>query len=205
MQIEIPTGSGVEKSLLAMSGTANRNHQILVVDDESGLREIHQENLEDAGFICFTAANGQDALDLLAVEAIDLAVVDIIMPGMSGLELFQQMKERYPWIAVLFVTAVDQMDVAVSRVKGGALDYLVKPVSRAKLVGAVNEALERQSEYLENSGHQHHLEELLVHQSSALKNKVREVRALNRMFSELHGSRAMPPESAGALELQPGP
>ena len=109
MQIEIPTDSGEEKSLIAMSGTANRNHQILVVDDESGLREIHQENLEDAGFICFTAANGQAALDLLAVEAIDLAVVDIIMPGMSGLELFQQMKERYPWIAILFVTAVDQI------------------------------------------------------------------------------------------------
>ena len=187
-----------------MSSTANRNHQILVVDDESGLRDIHQENLEGAGFICFTAANGQAALDVLAVEAIDLAVVDIIMPGMSGLELFQQMKEQYPWIAVLFVTAVDQIDVAVSRVKGGAFDYLVKPVSRDKLIGAVGEALEKQNEFLENSGHQRHLEELLVHQSNALKNKVREVRALNRMFSELHGGRALPQDVAGTLEPQTG-
>lgn len=187
-----------------MSSTANRDHQILVVDDESGLRELHQENLEDAGFICFTAANGQAALDILAVEAIDLAVVDIIMPGMSGLELFEQMKEQYPWIAVLFVTAVDQMDVAVSRVKGGALDYLIKPVSRAKLIGAVGEALEKQNEYLEKFGNQKHLEELLVHQSNALKNKVREVRALNRMFSELNGGKALPQEGAGILEPQPG-
>lgn len=186
-----------------MSSIGKRNHQILVVDDESGLRDIHQENLEDAGFICFTAANGQAALDVLAVEAIDLAVVDIIMPVMSGLELFQQMEEQYPWIAVLFVTAMDQIDLAVSRVKGGAFDYLIKPVSRDKLIGAVGEALEKQSEYLKNSGHQQHLEELLVHQSKALKNKVREVRALNRMFLELHGGRALPRNIAGTFEPQP--
>lgn len=165
----------------------------MVVDDETGLRDLHQEILEDAGFICFTASNGQAALEVLSVESIDLALVDVMMPEMSGLELFQQMREKYPWIAVLFVTAVDQMDVAVSQVRGGALDYLVKPVSKAKLIQAVNEALERQSEYLENSGHQRHLEELLIHQSKALENKVREVRALNRMFVELGEAK----ESAG--------
>lgn len=187
-----------------MSRTGNRNHQILVVDDERGLRDLHQENLEDAGYICFTADNGEAALEILAVEAIDLAVVDIIMPGMSGLQLFHRMKEHYPWTAVLFVTAVDQMDVAVSRVKEGAFDYLIKPVSRANLIGAVGEALDKQSEYLENSGHQQHLEELLVHQSKALENKVREVRALNRMFSEMQGGRASSQNGVGTLEQQPG-
>lgn len=131
------------KSLLTMLSEGYKNNQILVVDDEVGLRDLHQENLEDDGFICFTAGNGPEALDILAVEAIDLAVIDIIMPGMSGLELFELMKDKYPWVAVLFVTAVDQMDVAVARVKGGASDYLVKPVSRTKLIGAVTEALEK--------------------------------------------------------------
>ena len=187
-----------------MSSEGNKNQQILIVDDESGLRDLHQENLEDAGFICFTAGNGPEALDILAVEVIDLAVIDIIMPGMSGLELFELMKERYPWVAVLFVTAVDQMDVAVSRVKGGASDYLVKPVSRLKLIGAVTEALEKKAEFLEASGHHQHLEELLVHQSKALANKVREVRALNRMFSELRGGTPLPEDASGALALQPG-
>ncbi len=181
-----------------------KNKQILVVDDEIGLQELHQENLEGDGFICFTAGNGPEALEILAVEAIDLAVIDIIMPGMSGLELFQLMKDKYPWVAVLFVTAVDQMDVAVARVKGGASDYLVKPVSRTKLIGAVTEALEKHSKFLESTGHQKHLEELLVHQSKALANKVREVRALNRMFSELQRGRPLPQDAAGTLELQPG-
>lgn len=200
--LETPFWIQALPSIHLMSRTGNRNYQILVVDDESGLRDLHQENLEDAGFICFTASNGQDALEVLAVEAIDLAVIDIIMPEMSGLELFQRMKEQYPWIAVLFVTAVDQMDLAISRVKEGAYDYLVKPVSRSKLIGAVNEALEKQSEYLENSGHQRHLEELLVHQSKALENKVREVRALNRMFLKLQESRAVLQDGVGIHKYQ---
>ncbi len=97
------------------------------------------------------------------------------------------------------------MDVAVSQVKGGALDYLVKPVKKAKLIEAVNEALEKQSEFLENSDHQQHLEELLMHQSKALENKVREVRALNKMFVELQGGGALPQNAAETLEHQPGP
>lgn len=186
-----------------MTKTANRTHQILIVDDEKGLRDLHQENLEEAGFICFTASGGQAALDVLSVEAIDLAIVDVMMPEMSGLDLFNRMKELYPWVGVLFVTAVDQMDVAVSQVKGGARDYLVKPVNRAKLIDAVNEALEKQSEYLEDSNHQKHLEELLVHQSKALENKVREVRALNRMFLELPEVRTLPQDSFEVPEDQP--
>ena len=180
-----------------MSRARNRDHQILVVDDESGLRDLHSENLEDAGFICHTASDGQTALEVLAVEAIDLAVVDIMMPGMSGLELFQRMKEQFPWVGVLFVTAMDQMDVAVSRLKDGAFNYLIKPVNKATLIEAVNEALEKQSDYLENSDHQRHLEELLVHQSKALENKVRELRALNRMFMERQGGPASSQNGAG--------
>ena len=168
-----------------MSTFADRNHQILIVDDEEGLRDLHQDNLEEAEFICFTASNGFEALEVLAVEAIDLAVIDVMMPRMSGLELFEQIRELYPWIAVVFITGVDQMDVAVSKVKRGALDYLIKPVTKVKLIGAVNEALVKQNEFLDDSDHRRHLEDLLVHQSRALENKVREVRALNRMFLEM--------------------
>ena len=185
-----------------MTRIGNRNHQILVVDDEVGLTDLYQENLEDAGFICFTASSGLAALETLAAESIDLAVVDVTMPGMSGLELFQQIKEKYPWIAVLFVTAVDRMDVAVSQVKDGALDYLVKPVNKSGLIDAVNGALVKQSELLESSGHQQHLEELLVHQSKALENKVREVRALNRMFVELPEARAVSQDESDVPEKQ---
>ena len=75
-----------------MSTFADRNHQILIVDDEEGLRDLHQDNLEEAEFICFTASNGFEALEVLAVEAIDLAVIDVMMPRMSGLEY-----DHAPW------------------------------------------------------------------------------------------------------------
>ena len=80
---------------------------------------------------------------------------------------------------------------------------LLKPVDQARLIGSVNEALEKQGEYLETSGHQRHLEELLVHQSKALENKIREVRALNRMFLEIQSGKVWPLGSAGAARQQP--
>ena len=168
-----------------MSEPGIKKRQILVVDDEKGLRELLQENLEDAGFVCFTASCGQDALEVFAAEEIDLAVVDVMLPGMSGVDLFTRIKEEYPRVAVLFLSAENRMDVAISQIKGGAMDYLVKPVEGTKLIEAVNEALEKQSAYLENFGHQQHLEELLVHQSKALENKIREVEVLNQRFAEL--------------------
>ena len=173
-----------------MPESNTKKRQILVVYDEKCLRELHRENLEDAGFVCFTASNGQDALKVFSAEEIDLAVLDAVMPEMSGVDLFAKVKENYPRVAVLFISAEDRMDVAVSQIKEGALDYLVKPVDKAKLIEAVNEALEKQSAYLENFGHQQHLEELLVHQSKALENKIQEVNALNRRFSELPGAGA---------------
>ncbi|MDA0264422.1 MAG: response regulator [Chloroflexi bacterium] len=186
-----------------MTRTGNRHHQILIVDDEQGLRELLQENLEDAGYICFAASNGRTALDIMSAESIDLAIVDVMMPEMSGLELFQLMREKYPWVAVVFVTAVDQMDVAVSQVKNGAMNYLVKPVSKTRLIDAVSEALNQQSEFLENTGHQQHLEELLVHQSKALENKVREVRALNKMFDDLVANELVFQDGINLMDQQP--
>ena len=186
---------------LKMPESGITKRQILVVDDEKDLRELLQENLEDAGFVCFTASSGRDALRVFAAEEIDLAVVDIMMPGMSGVDLFTRIKEEYPRVAVLFVSAENRMDVAVSQIKEGALDYLVKPVEKAELIKAVNEAMEKQSAYLENFVHQQHLEELLVHQSKALENKIREVEVLNQKVAGLPAQTGIP--DSGALREPP--
>lgn len=160
-----------------------KNKQILVVDDDKELLELYREVLEEAGFACFTASSGQAALAVFAAEEIDLAVVDVLMPKMSGLDLFAKVKENHPKVAVVLVSDDDRMDIAVSQIKGGALDYLVKPVEKAKLIYAVNQALERQGAYLESCVHQQHLQELLVLQSKALENKIRQVEALNQRFA----------------------
>ena len=72
-----------------------------------------------------------------------------------------------------------------SHLKSGALDYLINPVSKAELVQSVNDAREKQNHYMENYDQQEHREELLLHQSKALENKVRGVKALNRMFAKM--------------------
>ena len=160
-----------------------KSTQILVVDNDKELLELYWEVLEEAGFACITASSGQAALAVLAAEEIDLAVVDVLMPKMSGLDLFAKVKENHPKVAVVLVSDEDRMEIAVSQIKDGALDCLVKPVDKTKLIEAVNRALEQQSAYLENCVHQQHLEELLVLQSKALENKIREVEALNQRFA----------------------
>jgi DNA-binding NtrC family response regulator len=158
---------------------------ILIVDGDTDLLDSRRGDLEGAGRVCFTACGGEAALAVLAAEQIDLAVIDLMMRETPGIELFNEIKEKYPRTAILLIGEEDCVDVAVSLIKDGAVDYLVKPVDRAKLVNAVDEALEKQSENLENLGHQQHLEELLVHQSKALENKIREMKALSGMFAEL--------------------
>ncbi len=162
-----------------------KNTHILIVGDETDLVESLREDLEGAGLTCSIALSGQAALEAFAVQQIDLAIVDMTMLGMSGLGLFKEIKEKYPRTAVLLIGAEDRVDLAVSLIKDGAVHYLVKPVDRAKLINAAKDSLEEQCQNLENLGHQQHLEELLVHQSKALENKIMEVKALSGMFAEL--------------------
>ena len=120
--------------------------QVLVVDDEQQIRDMFCESLQEAGHTCFSAAGGKEALGILANEAIDLVIIDIIMPGMSGLSLFEYMKERHPDVAAIFVTAMDDVNIAVSNLKHGAYDYLLKPVTLKRLKEAVDEVLEKREE-----------------------------------------------------------
>ena len=116
-----------------------RHPGILIVDDEEGIRELVRRRLEKQGYVCYTAPNGYEALEVLATEAVDLALVDVMMPSMTGLSLFQHVRESYPDVAVIFSTAVDDLSLAVEHIKKGAYDYVVKPVTQARLQRAVEE------------------------------------------------------------------
>ena len=168
-----------------MARTGIKSTHILIVGDETDFLESLREDLEGAGRVCSTAHGRQAALEALAVEQTDLAIVDMMMREMSGFGLFREIKEKYPRTAVLLIGAEDRVDLVVSLIKDGAIDYLVKPVDQAKLINSVKHGLEEQSQNIENLGHQQHLEELLVHQSKALENKIMEVKALSGMFAEL--------------------
>ena len=125
---------------------------ILIVDDEEEIRRLFHESLEDSGHACISSPGGSSALEVLATEQIDLVVVDITMPGMSGLTLFEHIKESYPDVAVIFVTAMDDISLAVQSLKDGAYGYLAKPVTLKRLNQEVNEALEKRSATLGSMG-----------------------------------------------------
>ena len=127
-----------------------RSETILIVDDEVGIRDVYQKFLEGDGYSCWPAGSGKEALDSLDTENVDLALVDMMMPGMTGLTLFEHLQERYPELPVIFATAVDDTSLAVDYLKGGVSDFLVKPVPRMRLLRSVQEALSHRAAMFDN-------------------------------------------------------
>lgn len=116
--------------------------RILVVDDEENLRRVTQLKLHQAGYEAMTASDGAQALDLLTRNPQDLIITDLKMPGMSGMELLRKIREEYPEVIVIVVTAFGTVESAVEAMKLGAYDYIIKPVNSDALKLVVSRALE---------------------------------------------------------------
>lgn len=112
-------------------------NQILVVEDDSELREALCDTLELAGFSYLEAEHAEAALDLLKAQQVDMVVSDVNMPGMDGHQLLDQIKQHYPGLPVMLITAFGQVNKAVEAIKAGAVDYLMKPFDSAALISAV--------------------------------------------------------------------
>jgi len=107
--------------------TARKGLQILVVDDETIVRESLGAWLQEDGHTVTVADSGRHALRLAAEHTYDLALIDIKMPRMDGLELQKRLAEANPDLTVVMMTAYASVDTAVRALKAGAYDYLVKP------------------------------------------------------------------------------
>ena len=117
---------------------------ILVVDDDDSLRRVTQLQLEEAGYSVVTASNGGEALALVEAENPALVITDLKMPGLSGLELLAKIRDSYPEISVVLITAFGTVQTAVEAMKAGAYDYITKPIDYEELVLLVKRAMERQ-------------------------------------------------------------
>ena len=116
--------------------------RVLVVDDEENLRRVTQLKLQQAGYEATTASDGAQALELLARHPQDLIITDLKMPGMSGMDLLRRVKEDYPEVIVIVVTAFGTIESAVEAMRLGAHDYIIKPVNADALKLVVSRALE---------------------------------------------------------------
>ena len=119
----------------------NAQQAILIVDDDLNVLEVMEARLMSAGFIIYKAENGRSALKILKTRKINLMVSDIQMPGMGGIELFQEVRLLHPDLPVIFLTAYGTISGAVSAVKAGAVDYLAKPFDGKDLVKIINKNL----------------------------------------------------------------
>ena len=141
----------------------------LVVDDEARLRQILMHLMRTAGFRCLEAENGAEALEQLARHRVTLVLSDLRMPRMDGLELLRAVRQRYPDTAMVMITAVADVEVAVNCLAQGAMDYLIKPFHLEEVRARVAQALERRRLILENRDYQERLEEKVAAQASRLE------------------------------------
>lgn len=117
--------------------------RILVIDDIETNRELLRRNLSNRGHEVTVAASAREALDLLEHTEFELALVDILMPDMNGIELLGRLKKNPRWrdMAVVMVTGLKDINVAVKCIKAGADDYLQKPVETVLLFARVDSCL----------------------------------------------------------------
>ena len=155
--------------------------RILIVDDEESIRAGVSHKLELEGYDCETAANGAQALDMIFKKAFDLVLLDIKMPGLSGIEVLRQVAARYPDIAIIMLSALVDTEIAVEAMRMGAYDYITKPVGLNTLVMRVQKALERSHLVSENREYQLQLEQKVGQQVGQIRQYYREaIEALAR-------------------------
>ncbi|MGB4691373.1 MAG: sigma-54 dependent transcriptional regulator, partial [Atribacterales bacterium] len=127
--------------------------RILIVDDEESLREMLKEFLEGEGMLVELAQNGREALEKLHSLSFDLVLLDLRMPGVSGVEVLQEIKKEEPELPVVVITAYGSVDNAVETLKMGAFDFITKPFKLEELLNTISRALEverlkREKQYL---------------------------------------------------------
>lgn len=118
--------------------------KIMIVDDEEHIRELVRFYLDKEGFECLEAGNGERALEIIENQYIDLAIIDIMMPGMDGFELVEQMRQ-YREIPVIMLTAKSQSKDKLRGFSLGIDDYVTKPFDPEELLARVKTILKRYS------------------------------------------------------------
>lgn len=116
---------------------------ILVVDDDPAVRSVVSRKMQSDDYECVVATDGRDALEKANEQEFDVVLLDIKMPGPSGMEVLPQMVEQHPDVCVVMITAIIDTQTAVEAMKLGAYDYVTKPFNLDDLSLRVEKALER--------------------------------------------------------------
>jgi DNA-binding NtrC family response regulator len=144
--------------------------------------------LEPEGYRCERAADADAAMALLADREFAIALVDILMPGDSGLELVERALAVHPFLAVVMVTGVDDPDIAELALQSGAFGYLVKPFSHNQVLVAVASAGRRRCIEIERSVYRRRLETHVEEQRADLEDALEQLKRLGGRGADDAGS-----------------
>lgn len=117
--------------------------KMLIVDDELEICDFLKEFFSDRDFDVSTASSGEEALGKIALENPSILLLDVTMPGIDGLEVLREVKERYPYMKVIMVTAVETPDKMEEALRLGADNYITKPLSLEYLEKDVREKISK--------------------------------------------------------------
>lgn len=123
--------------------------RILIVDDETSLRFFLSEELADEGYQVYTAANGPEALALLAKQVIDLAIIDLQMPGINGLELMAAIEKIADPPELIMLTAHASLQTSIEAMRLGTSDFLLKPYQMNDLLHAIERVMKQRRRKLQ--------------------------------------------------------
>jgi putative two-component system response regulator len=143
---------------------SSQRETLLIVDDEAAITMLLRQKLSKEGYQCEEAHNAEQALNKMATAPIALVMLDIKMPGKSGIELLPEIKSGFPDTVVIMATAVNDINVAIQCLKQGADDYICKPFNLDEVSLSIQRALENRRLQLELREYQQFLEEKVEEQ-----------------------------------------
>ena len=161
--------SDVETEVL----TPREIFRVLIVDDEAPARKVLGLMLAQIPFSCTMASSGDEALRILASAHLDAVISDLQMPGISGMDLLLEVRRRYPHVAFLVATGVDEIRVGVQAMQLGAEDYLVKPFDVDLVVASLHRALQKKRLEREVENYKQNLEEMVSERTVELQAALR--------------------------------
>ena len=164
-----------------------RRGKVLVVDDEQTVRDLLKRTLEGAGYEVVTADSGLEALERVCEQEVGVVLLDIKMPGMTGMEVLAKLTADWPEICVLMVTAVADAQTAVQAMKLGAYDHITKPFNLEDVLLKMRRAIEKRDFQLRDKLLMQELQQSVKGQAERIQSQFNElVRSLAREHQLLH-------------------
>ncbi len=131
---------------------------ILIVDDDAAILKLLEAKLSREGYSCVTANESQKALGLLRDNSVDVALIDVRMPGMDGIELTKSIKQVDPDLCVVMMTGYPEVDYAVDAMRSGAEDYIFKPFNLDEVSMSIQRSIQKRELIIQNREYQRDLE-----------------------------------------------